>query len=261
MSYQLPHKWCIQSDNLGKHHPVYHNKMTNNISYSKEKWTLVLEEICFQNIGILRMTISPIFVLGWSPPLDVKIYSPHSNVSMYTLLYSIVLPCANFLSIMTNVRYSFQFLLDFSNSCHILVITPSHSPNGIVFNSLIILGLKTDARVDLNTNSRYSNDTWRRHQTVTFSALLALCEGNLPVTGGFPRNGWINNRDAGDLRRHRAHYDIIVMKWIEGIWISGVGIYPPFHNSHSHHNSIPADIWRKNNVIITSKRRCDVVLT
>ena len=24
-------------------------------------------------------------------------------------------------------------------------------------------------------------------------------------------NGWINNRDAGDLRRHRAHYDVIVM--------------------------------------------------
>ena len=24
-------------------------------------------------------------------------------------------------------------------------------------------------------------------------------------------NGWANNRDAGDLRRHRAHYDVIVM--------------------------------------------------
>ena len=23
-------------------------------------------------------------------------------------------------------------------------------------------------------------------------------------------NGWVNNRDAGDLRRHRAHYDVIV---------------------------------------------------
>ena len=25
------------------------------------------------------------------------------------------------------------------------------------------------------------------------------------------RNGWVNNRDAGDLRRHRAHYDVIVL--------------------------------------------------
>ena len=23
-------------------------------------------------------------------------------------------------------------------------------------------------------------------------------------------NDWVNNRDAGDLRRHRAHYDVIV---------------------------------------------------
>ena len=26
-------------------------------------------------------------------------------------------------------------------------------------------------------------------------------------------NGWINNREAGDLRRHRAHYDVNVMGW------------------------------------------------
>ena len=26
-------------------------------------------------------------------------------------------------------------------------------------------------------------------------------------------NGWINNREAGDLRRHRAHYDATVMRW------------------------------------------------
>ena len=26
------------------------------------------------------------------------------------------------------------------------------------------------------------------------------------------RNGWVNTSEAGDLRRHRAHYDVIVMK-------------------------------------------------
>ena len=25
-------------------------------------------------------------------------------------------------------------------------------------------------------------------------------------------NGWVHNREAGDLRRHRGHYDVIVMK-------------------------------------------------
>ena len=62
----------------------------------------------------------------------------------------------------------------------------------------------------------------------TFSALLALCEGNPTVTGEFPSQRPVtrsfevffdlrlnkrlsNNREAGDLRRHRAHYDIIVI--------------------------------------------------
>ena len=55
-----------------------------------------------------------------------------------------------------------------------------------------------------------------RHQMETFSAFLSLCEGNPPVTGGFPHKGqwrgalmfslncawiggWANNWDAGDL--------------------------------------------------------------
>ena len=77
---------------------------------------------------------------------------------------------------------------------------------------------------------------WWRHQMETFSALLALCEGNPPVSGGFPsqrsvtrcfcaffdlclnKPGWANNRDAGDLRRHRAHYyDVIVMTNVDCI--------------------------------------------
>ena len=28
-------------------------------------------------------------------------------------------------------------------------------------------------------------------------------------------NDWVNNREAGDLRRHRGHYDVNVMKWTQ----------------------------------------------
>ena len=60
----------------------------------------------------------------------------------------------------------------------------------------------------------------------TFPRLLAIWAGNSPVPGEFPsqrpvtrsfdvffdlRLNWGNNREAGDLRRHRAHYDVIVM--------------------------------------------------
>ena len=68
------------------------------------------------------------------------------------------------------------------------------------------------------------------------SPLLALCEGNPSVCGGFPSqrpvpqsfdvlflficawtNGWTNNRDVVDLRRYRAHYDVTVMKPQSGV--------------------------------------------
>ena len=80
----------------------------------------------------------------------------------------------------------------------------------------------------------------------TFSALLALCGGNSPVPVNSPHKGqwrgalmfslicarindWVNNREAGDLRRHRGHYDLSVMdghsvvvvnKWLcAGQWL------------------------------------------
>ena len=62
----------------------------------------------------------------------------------------------------------------------------------------------------------------------TFSALLAFCAGNSPVIGEFPSqrqwrdplmfslicawiNGWVNEGEAGDGRRHRAHYDVTIL--------------------------------------------------
>ena len=76
---------------------------------------------------------------------------------------------------------------------------------------------------------------WWRHQMETFSALLAICAGNSPVTGEFPAqrpvtrsfdvfcawiNGWVNNLEANDLRRYRAHYDVTVMQWFRVIYYS-----------------------------------------
>ena len=60
----------------------------------------------------------------------------------------------------------------------------------------------------------------------TFSTLLAICAGNSPVPGEFPTQRPVtrsfdvffdlrlNKRlsEAGDLRRYRSHYDVIVMR-------------------------------------------------
>ena len=53
--------------------------------------------------------------------------------------------------------------------------------------------------------------SWWRHQMETISTLLALCAENSPVTGEYPSQRPVNNRKAGDLRRHRAHYNVIVI--------------------------------------------------
>ena len=62
----------------------------------------------------------------------------------------------------------------------------------------------------------------------SFSMLLALYEGNPPVTGGFPSQGPVTQsfnvffdlhlkkclskrRGTGDLRCHHTHYDVTVM--------------------------------------------------
>ena len=80
----------------------------------------------------------------------------------------------------------------------------------------------------VKTSGKVSGLRWWRHQMETFSALMTLCARNSPVTGDLPHkgqcrgalmfplicawtNGWVNNRDSGDLRRHLAHYDVTVM--------------------------------------------------
>ena len=79
----------------------------------------------------------------------------------------------------------------------------------------------------LKVKCRLCADARWRHQMETFSALLAFCAGNSPATGEFPSqrpvtrslmfsfictwtNGWVNNRDYGDLKPHCAH-DVTAM--------------------------------------------------
>ena len=98
---------------------------------------------------------------------------------------------------------------------------------------------------------------WWRHQMETFSALLAICAGNSPVPVKSPHkgqwrgalmfslicvwiNGWVNNHDAGDLSRHRGHYDVNVMGswWLssvraQGIRRHGIGLVIPEYSGFS----------------------------
>ena len=93
---------------------------------------------------------------------------------------------------------------------------------------------------------------------VTFSTLLTICGGihrspvNSPHKGlwrgalVFPLVcawiiGWVNNREAGDLKHHHTHYDVTVMRSRETSthsnqnWVSGIS---------ARHNSKPSLIAR-----------------
>ena len=91
---------------------------------------------------------------------------------------------------------------------------------------------------------------WWRHQMETFSALLALCVGNTPVPGDFPSqrpvtrsidvflisawtHGWVNNRGAGELRRHRTHYNVTVLVYVTtgGEFYFGYAVKKNSHDS------------------------------
>ena len=93
-----------------------------------------------------------------------------------------------------------------------------------VARHVLLHGAKEAKKHNLNQWS----PSWWRHQMETFSALLALCEGNHFSPVDSPHKGqwrgalmfslicswtygWANNRDAGDLRRHRTHHEVTVI--------------------------------------------------
>ena len=103
-------------------------------------------------------------------------------------------------------------------------------------------------------------NAWWRHQMEPFSGLPFFA--NSPVTGEFPAhkgqwrgalmfslicawiNGWVSNREAGDLRRHRDHYDVTVIVSRIGLQDNVVHVdYKLLHHQRDNWYSQTNDIW------------------
>ena len=91
---------------------------------------------------------------------------------------------------------------------------------------LYITGWNDDIHERSNNNL---SRTWWRHQMKYFPRYWSFVRGIHRSPVNFPHkvqwrgvlkfslicawtNGWVNNRDAGDLRRHRAHFDVTIME-------------------------------------------------
>ena len=109
----------------------------------------------------------------------------------------------------------------------------------------------------------------------TFSVLLGLCAGNSPVTGEFPAqrpvtrsfdvffdlrliNGLVNNRKAGDLRRHRALHDVTVMVTVMVTmltWLCCALKYASYSPAHCRASCWWVSLWRSRPVLSSSAHR------
>ena len=112
--------------------------------------------------------------------------------------------------------------------------------------------------------------SWWRHQMETFSALLAICTGNSPVPRWIPhtkasdaelwcflwsaseKNSLVNNREAGDLRRHRTYYDVTVMIATSSLSSLAVSTQPE-KNGRYFTNHILYVFWDDNGCVFIEK--------
>ena len=92
---------------------------------------------------------------------------------------------------------------------HYIIVSVAFTLNGFLLRSLLqhddVIKWKHFPRnwpfvrgIHRSTVNSPHKDQWRG--ALMFSLICARI------------NGWVNNREAGDLRRHRGHYDVIVMK-------------------------------------------------
>ena len=116
-------------------------------------------------------------------------------------------------------------------ACTVLLAS-SHQLNWLAARfHLNLVAFESSPGWSAEASNRASCRTWWRHQMEIFSALLAICAGNSPITGLFPHKaqwrgllmfslicawikGWVNNGDAGELTRHGAQYDVNVISFI-----------------------------------------------
>ena len=85
-----------------------------------------------------------------------------------------------------------------------------------------------------NFNGACRNTWWRSRGALIFSLICIWI------------NSWVNNREAGDLRRHRAHHDVVVM----------IPVLTPSNYGISLVMQIPSDFLDMQNITLQKSQPC-----
>ena len=95
-----------------------------------------------------------------------------------------------------------------------LVIFSAYLKDGITHLFTFIVSLQHDDGIKRKHFPRYWPFVWGIHRSPVNSPHKGQWRGVLMFSLiCIWINGWVNNRDTGDLRRYRAHYDVIVMSF------------------------------------------------
>ena len=101
-------------------------------------------------------------------------------------------------------------------------LSPSHSILAVQIQILFLEGLTQSDILRYNTSHkictlRYHNDVIKWQHFPRYWPFVRGIHRSPELCCFFICawiNGWVNNRDNGDLRHHRAHYDVIVMCFV-----------------------------------------------
>ena len=160
-----------------------------------------------QYISIITSTISRVFVLGNTTSMVTGVCEHFSAIPTNWLYESFV----------TSPLPSIVYML--GPDISIVSICPTLINCGTVpVKNLSVISAETELSYEHEDvmNWKHFPRYWffvrGIHRSPGNSPHKALWRGGLVFTLIYAwTNGWVNNRDAGDLRRHRANYDVIVM--------------------------------------------------
>ena len=148
---------------------------------------------------------------------EIYIYVPSEKIARNGLIFKVWLDSAD--------DGNIQGCL--VNMVHIGMVT--HRPVGPIWGASRVSYLHWIVGANLSHEStRNWSYNHNKIMMTSFSALLAICAGNSPLPVNSPHkgqwrgaltfsvicvwiNGWVNNREADDLRRYRTHHDVTVM--------------------------------------------------